>query len=253
MSRTDRRRWKSARTVADLGDLMARWLEGEIASRPGYAARYGPDEETAHLVPTLAALCRAGYITTCSQPGLAGTGVDGLWWEQRAAVDGVVTDPELLRRLVVAATEAGMLVRTNDYRPGSADQEQPVIATTRDGEPTAAFGGRISRADMAIQWPGLDRGLYDQVAHGAYVSIVAPEYGPTGERLWVLLDQITGLRPAPDPEDDPWSAEPPWHTHGALEPEPGECTLCGAPIHHRGPYCTKACEEADADDTAVYN
>ncbi|GGZ19658.1 DUF6919 domain-containing protein [Streptomyces nitrosporeus] len=35
MSRADRRRWRSARTVADLGELMALWLEGEIASRPG--------------------------------------------------------------------------------------------------------------------------------------------------------------------------------------------------------------------------
>ncbi|GAA3372255.1 hypothetical protein GCM10017744_103040 [Streptomyces antimycoticus] len=46
MSRADRRRWKSARTVLDLGWLMARWLEGEIASRPGYQPRFGPDKES---------------------------------------------------------------------------------------------------------------------------------------------------------------------------------------------------------------
>lgn len=198
-------------------------------------------------MPSLAALCHAGYITTCSQPGFAGTGADGLWWEQRAAVELVVTDPELLHRLVDAATGAGLLVRVNDHRRGGGVQDEPVIATTCDGEPMTAFGGRISRADMAIQWPELNRHLYDQVAHGTYVSIVAPEYGPAGDRLWVLLDQVTGLRPAPDPEDDPWSDEPKWDAED-LEPEPGECTLCGAPIHHRGPYCSRACEEADADD-----
>jgi len=96
MSRSDRRRWRSARTVSDLGELMALWLEGKIASRPGYQPRYGPEDETAHLVPTLAALCRAGYVTTQSQPGLVGTGTDGLWWEQRAAVELVVTDPRLV-------------------------------------------------------------------------------------------------------------------------------------------------------------
>lgn len=203
MSRADRRAWKSAKTVADLGELMARWLEGEIASRPGYQPRFGPDEETAHIVPTLAALCRAGYVTTQSQPGLAGTGVDGLWWEQRAAVELVVTDAALLQRLFLAASEAGMVVRLNDHRRGAGLQESPVVVTTRDGEAITAFGGRIGRADMAIQWPGLDPHLYDQVAHGTYVSIVAPEYGTAGERLWVVLDFLTGLR-REDPAN-PWT------------------------------------------------
>ncbi len=36
MSRTDRRAWKQARTLAELGELTARWLEGDIASQPGY-------------------------------------------------------------------------------------------------------------------------------------------------------------------------------------------------------------------------
>lgn len=204
MGRADRRRWLSAQTTADLGELMALWLEGEIASRPGYQPRYGPDEETTHLVPTLAALCRAGYITTCSQPGEAGTGVNGLWWEQRAAVEGVVTDAKLFHRLVEAATTAGMTVRINDYRRGGGVQEEPVIVTTCDGEPVTAFGGRISRADMAIQWSGLNRQLYDQVAHGTYLSIVAPEYDTAGERLWVDLDFVTGLRQH-DP-GNPWAS-----------------------------------------------
>ncbi|MDX3025352.1 DUF6919 domain-containing protein [Streptomyces acidiscabies] len=186
MSRADRRRWRSARTVADLGELMALWLEGTIASRPGYAARYGPDEETEHLVPVLAALCRAGYVTTCSQPGLAATGYDGRWWEQRAAVELVVVDPTLKRRLLKAARAAGLVVVVNDYLRGGV-QDARVPATTRDGERVTSFGGRIGRADMAIQWPGLDRRLYEQVTHGTYVSVLAPEYGPAGERLWEVL------------------------------------------------------------------
>ncbi len=203
MSRADRRRWKSARTVADLGELMALWLEGEIDSRPGYQPRFGPDDETKHIVPTLAALCRAGYVTTSSQPGFAGTGADGLWWEQRAAVELVVVDDDLFHRLVDAATAAGMFVRVHDHSRGRRP-EYPVAATLRDGEVVTAFGGRIGRADMAIQWPGLDRHLYDQVAHGKYVSIVAPEYGTAGERLWVVLDFLTGLR-----REDPAN---PWNT-----------------------------------------
>ncbi|MFE9770027.1 DUF6919 domain-containing protein [Streptomyces sp. NPDC005808] len=207
MSRSDRRRWRSAGTITDLGELMALWLEGKIASRPGYQPRYGPDDETAHLVPTLAALCRAGYVTTCSQPGFAGTGADGLWWEQRAAVELVVTNPKLFQRLVGAACAAGLVVRINECRPDGGVQEPPVVATTRDGEPVTAFGGRISRADMAIQWPGLDRDLYREVRTGTYVSIIAPEYGTPGERLWVVLDFLTGLRQH-DP-NSPWNGSAP--------------------------------------------
>nr|WP_189846686.1 hypothetical protein [Streptomyces pluricolorescens] len=189
MSRADRRRWRAARTIADLGELMALWLEGEIASRPGYQPRYGPEEETAHLVPVLAWLCRAGYVTTCSQPGLAATGYDGRWWEQRAAVELVVTDPALKRRLIETARDAGMVVVVNDYvRGGVQDARVPV--TTRDGERMTSFGGHIGRADMAIQWPGLHPRLYAQVSHGTYISVIAPEYGPAGERLWRILKPL---------------------------------------------------------------
>ncbi|MFC9602489.1 DUF6919 domain-containing protein [Streptomyces niveus] len=80
MSRSDRRRWRAPQSVTELGHMMAAWLEGEIRSRPGYSPSCGPEEETAHLVPTLAALCRRGFVTTSSQPGLATTGFDGRWW-----------------------------------------------------------------------------------------------------------------------------------------------------------------------------
>ncbi|MGW9411848.1 DUF6919 domain-containing protein [Streptomyces diastaticus] len=39
MSRADSHRWRAARTPADLSDLMALWLEGGLASRPGYEPR----------------------------------------------------------------------------------------------------------------------------------------------------------------------------------------------------------------------
>jgi hypothetical protein len=195
MSMADRRRWRTARTMADLGELMALWLEGEIESRPGYQPRYGPDPETKHLVPTLAALCRAGYVTTQSQPGVVGTGHDGLWWEQRAGVELVVTDPAAVQRLVDAA--AGLIVRINDHRGRGGVQEEPVTVTTRDGEPVTAFGGRYTPADMDLQWSGLDPHLYDQITHGTYVSIAAPQYGPPGNWLWTVLDNFTGLRVLP--------------------------------------------------------
>jgi hypothetical protein len=185
MSRADRHRWAGARTVADLGELMALWLEGEIGSRPGYAARYGPDPETAELVPLLAALCRTGLITTCSQPGLTGFGVDGQWWQQRAAVELVATDQQVLEPLILLAHSAGLIVRIHDHRHDEhITQEHPVAATLCGGEVVTRFGSRITRADMTVQWPGLRHPLYEQITHGTYLNVIAPEYGAAGQHPW---------------------------------------------------------------------
>lgn len=191
MSRTDRRRWKSAGNLIDLGNLMALWLEGEIASRPGYQPSTGPDEETDHLVPTLADLCRSGYITTDSQPGCSGPGADGAHWEQRAAVEGLVADDQVLHRLVAAAHAEHLIVRVTDYRPGARSNGEPLIVTTRNSAPVTAFGGRISRREMGVLWQGIDCRLYPLVAHGLYLTVAAPEYGPGGERLWPALARHT--------------------------------------------------------------
>lgn len=188
MSLRDRHRWRSARTIADAGTLMALWLEGEIASRPGYQPRSGPDEETELLVPTLAAACRAGYVTTCSQPGWSGRGYDGEHWEQRAAVEGLVADPTLAGRLTTTARAAGLIAvtRTMDSR-GPA---RPVPVTTRAGHPVTCVGVQLDHEDLRTEWAGVGPELHDAVVRATRVSIVADEYGPDGEQLWPLLADL---------------------------------------------------------------
>lgn len=110
MSKADRRRWESARTLGDLGELMALWLEGKLGSRPGYGARFGPDEETAALVPVLAACCRAGFVTEQSQPGEDDIAFDGRPWVQRAAVSGFISDSRLLGRMRAVVEGVGLQV-----------------------------------------------------------------------------------------------------------------------------------------------
>jgi hypothetical protein len=61
--------WRAARTLPDLGNATADWLEGKTASQPGYAPGHGPDTETTGLIPGLAAANRAGFVTRQSQPG----------------------------------------------------------------------------------------------------------------------------------------------------------------------------------------
>lgn len=181
MKREDRRRWQEAVTLADLGQLMALWLEGRIGSWPGYAANCAPDDETRPLIRPLAALNRAGFVTTCSQPGLSGPGFDGLLWEQRAAVEGFVSDQRLLARLQSAARSVGAEVTSG----------RAVTVTTRGGTPYTDFGGRLTRRHMNSMWTGVSKAAWAELESATFLAIAAPEYGPAGERLWPALARAT--------------------------------------------------------------
>jgi len=189
------RRWKTAATLADLGDLMALWLEGEIASWPGYAPGYGPDEETRELIPTLAAANRAGYVTVASQPGVdPEVGFDGLIWQQKAAVEGFVRDRNLLRDLVDAAYEAGLDVEVADTLDTG---ERGIIVTLRGGEPHTGFGGYLNGAELRGMWPGIGSGALDDLFGSARITLAAPEYGAAaGVRVWQVLESVISRVPA---------------------------------------------------------
>jgi hypothetical protein len=96
--RADRRRWKQAATLADLGELVIDWLNGEIIETPAHGGP--PCNETFPLIPALTVLNRAGFVTDESQ--LAETRGDDAW---NTWVCGFASD-EVLARLdeVVAGT-----------------------------------------------------------------------------------------------------------------------------------------------------
>jgi len=110
----DARHWAQARTLRDLGVLMARWMEGDITYQPGYGAA-GPDPETDALIPFLSAANRAGFVTTFSQPGQPAE--DG--WCQRAAVEGFCDD-QLADRLVDGLAGTDLVVLA--HFPGCAGE-----------------------------------------------------------------------------------------------------------------------------------
>jgi len=156
MSTADRRAWDSAWTLADLGELTARWLEGHLASQPAYAPGTGPAPETGPLVPVLARINRAGYLTCCSQPGEAGTGYDGAWWEQRAAVQGF-TCPAVAERIWEAAEAAGLTVIA--HAPATLPRwriryDRAVPVTRREARPCTWFGAQLSRRHLRDGWTG---------------------------------------------------------------------------------------------------
>jgi hypothetical protein len=112
MSPKDAERWRAARTLAGLGELTARWLEGKIESIPTVWPGCGPDEQTTDLIPVLAACNRVGYGTTVSQPGEEpAPGYDGRLGTQRAAVQGFASaDAAAAHRACTAATPLIVLV-----------------------------------------------------------------------------------------------------------------------------------------------
>jgi hypothetical protein len=71
MPELDAARWSLCRTVAELGEACAEYLQGRLGSQPAYSPRTPVDDETDQLIPVLVKLNLAGFYTTGSQPGNA--------------------------------------------------------------------------------------------------------------------------------------------------------------------------------------
>lgn len=171
--------WRDARSIRDLGQNMAGWLEGRIPSWPGYLADKFGEEETngaRHLVPTLIAANSAGFITTCSQPGEIGGG-----YRQRAWVEGVVHDRSpLLGRLLSLQGQGLTVVRGWPKRQ--------IVLTEDAGRPYTTIGGwKMRRNDIHATWRGVGgQGLRELKEHGAKLHIIDTEWG-RDDRLWPAL------------------------------------------------------------------
>jgi hypothetical protein len=174
--------WTQARTLADLGELTAQWLEGTIPAEPGYCG--GPDPETLPLVPVLAWLNRAGYVTDGSQPGDTGGS-----WEQRAAVSGFAA-PQTARVVIAAADAAGLIVITDPVTPRRRTRlagRQPV--TRIGGRPCTWFGATLPARHLRDPWTGYGichRDAVDALCQAWQVTVIDPEWG-RDSLLWPVL------------------------------------------------------------------
>jgi hypothetical protein len=191
--RADRKLWRQAGSLAELGGLMARWLEGELSVWPGYAVA-GPDEETTDLVPVLARANRSGFVTDQSQPACDEVTPRGRHWKQRAAVSGLVGDEQLLFALarVAEAQRLTILVRTVD----EASRRPGITATQVDGEAYTAFGGHLTRSDLRHMWLGTSWAALAEIESAWQVTLIDPVYGRT-DRLWPALDEALQLVTTP--------------------------------------------------------
>jgi hypothetical protein len=186
MNRADRKAWASARTLADVGELTAQWLEGKIRSQPGYQANCGPEPETRGLIPVLAACNRAGFVTSCSQPGMALTR-EGR--EQRAAVQGFAW-PGTAERLRVLSTRHRFMFQA--LTASRFTSYKTAIVVTRWGSDSCDsgctwFGTRLSRRHIRDDWEGYGCTAAAAVlCEALQVTIAHPQWG-RDNRLWPAL------------------------------------------------------------------
>jgi hypothetical protein len=181
--------WADARTLPDLGRLVAGWLEGSIPTQPGYHG--GPAEETAPLVPVLAAANRAGYVTYTSQPGYDGTGYDGARWQQRPAVEGLVTNGPAAARFIAAARACDglkVIVQNATRWRCRYDWAEPVSRRRRPSgwDETCGFGVQLSRRELSSMYDGVSREAVRAVQAAWQVTLIDPEWGDRS-RLWEML------------------------------------------------------------------
>ncbi|MDQ0904152.1 hypothetical protein QFZ22_000137 [Streptomyces canus] len=267
MSRSDRKRWKTARTLTDLGQHTAAWWEGTVRSLPGHRASHRPHPTLTDHTPVLATANRAGFLIAAAQTGLTDGPV-----QRRAAVQGFATDWALIRRLVDAAEEAGLEIVIRDWLDAEYDGPGTGITVTTGDQGRILFGQALSLADLKAMWPKLPHAA-DAVTDAQQITLADPQFGPS-TLLWDTLAAATTPAPpsaAPkimcrecgctfrsncadgciggvqDQADGrcPACIDPSIVIDWSKEPEEKECALCGAPFFHAGSYCSLDCEAAD--------
>jgi Domain of unknown function (DUF6919) len=195
MSQEDAVRWQSARTLADLGALTADWLGGKIGSLPAYSAECGPDEETADLIPVLAAVNRAGFMTKFSQPGEApAIGYDGAVWEQRATVSGFASD-NTLQLLRAATRDTGLYFTARKAVTAvPVSYRDAITVTCRDEQPNTWCGPVLSRGQITVEYGDICHpDAVTALADAWQVAITDPQWG-RNDHLWPILERFADTK-----------------------------------------------------------
>jgi hypothetical protein len=132
MNESTIQQWRDAKTLADLGELTARWIEGSLSYHP---CNYGSiDRETFPLQQRLAEYNRSGLLTTFSQPGES---LDDEGYGQRACLEGYAQE-NLAKRIAAAGLYSDLLILI--FPPGQSGGYQIPI-TVAEFHPFTWCGG----------------------------------------------------------------------------------------------------------------
>jgi hypothetical protein len=190
MSKADRAAWSSARNLAQLGELNARWWEGSIQSRPGFCGR--PYEDQEQLAPVIAKLNRAGFLTEACEAAYISQGRDGASWLHRAAVQGFASQA-VAERIEIAALDAGLTVVLHDpdYLPRrDAYYGEAVPVTMVDGARHAEFGVQLPARDIRhwhVGWGICHPKAVNALCGAWQIAVIDPDWG-RADYLWDVLN-----------------------------------------------------------------
>jgi hypothetical protein len=159
--------WADVRTLEDLGEMTARWLEGVEPYHPS-CGDGGPDDETAVLVPDLTALNRAGFVTEFSQP--AEPLVDG--YTQRAAVSGFCRE-DVARRVAALGLATDLIVIA--FPPGTEGGHYIPITIT-DYRPYT-WAGRYGSGELAHLAEACAEEIVDELRRVWRIDVLDPQWG----------------------------------------------------------------------------
>ncbi|MCB9906228.1 MAG: hypothetical protein H6830_00760 [Planctomycetes bacterium] len=174
--------WRLAQDWTQLCELTIQFLEGELEVFPGWMARE-IDEETDPLVPELAAACRAGFLTTASQPGgCPSHSHDGLPWRQKAFVVGFA-HPEYIEGLTQRC--AGTRLVVLDYPAVEGGGESQLVAE-QGSRQYLWVGAAQGPAELEIFEEYLAGPALRSLEASRYVCVIDPEWGQD-DLLWPLL------------------------------------------------------------------
>jgi hypothetical protein len=164
MSMKDAARWRSARSMPDLGELVIAWLNGDITQTPGHCGP--PESETIPLVDVLTVINRGGLVTDCSQLAESRPGDTWNTW-----VDGFASDDTLARLREAAAGTPLILTacrgRVHEHR------RMPHLA-------------RCCWAELVDFWAEKCPAVADGLEDSWLVSVEDPEPG-RNDLLWPVL------------------------------------------------------------------
>jgi hypothetical protein len=186
MKRFERKLWRSATTLSDLGDLTARWLDRDIEQHPGYPTKAGPDPETRQIARELAAINRAGFVTYGSQPGVA----NGLY-RQRAAADGFTT-PTIARLLKACSGGRIKVIIHPRTLPHRTDYSRHIPVTMYGDNVETHFGAHLSKSDIHLDYDLISQAAFDALYDAVQVTVVGLEWGDNF--LWEWLCDALNAR-----------------------------------------------------------
>jgi hypothetical protein len=212
--------WIRARGFDDARELMARWLEGHVRTRPDYFdSELGPDTETHEfgMAPRLADLNRSGYLTTGSQPGHDFLpDVRGHLWRQRAEVDGWLR-ADLAAHVVerLARADLAFVVgERHDADPSliRLDGRIPVTERRAKRRWRSAWADPITTASIAVEQPAerldphnsfdlLTAEAREDIARSSvFLLVLDPRWGDN-RTLWETLARALGHELAEDHQE----------------------------------------------------